>query len=474
MKVLHGASTRIMAFDNDESHCWIWSAASGVDHPKRIFDVLPDARFKKLMIKPNWVKHQEHPSFPIEALVTSSELIEAVIEACLEKYKEAQEITIGDVPLQSCQWDLLVQQAGIDKLINKYCQYHKPRIRFLDLRRERVNVRSGFIEKAGKEGFGDPKGYKEVQLDSSSFLEPISNGQNRFRVSDYDPGKTTSSHRRGFHRYLICGSVLGCDLFINVPKMKTHQKAGITGALKNLVGINGEKAYLVHYQQKDSSQGGDEFPPGIPWPIVLQTKVRELLQSRSKIPFRVAQSGWILLRKLYGIEVQGTRENLQKCFYSAGGSWYGNDSIWRMVYDLNKIVRYSPCEGGELTTCAQRAYIAIMDGIVAGEGNGPLQPLPVKIGRILAANDPFLMDTVMAQLVGFDWHKIPLLSRAKSFSDIHWGSFDAETVDVTLDGIKVAGIQNLTPLHRFAPPPGWKGHVELPIREDEPKTISIL
>src|SRR4029079_11251659 len=100
----------------------------------------------------------------------------------------------------------------------------------------------------------------------------------RFRVSDYDPTETVSRHGRGFHRYLIARSVLDADLFINLPKMKTHQKSGITAALKNLVGINGAKAYLVHHQKGSPARGGDEFPERASLMIRLQSSLRELLQ----------------------------------------------------------------------------------------------------------------------------------------------------------------------------------------------------
>lgn len=422
---------------------------------------LPDGTFSRILLKPNWVKHQENENFPIEALVTSSDLIDAVIQACIEKYSSLTEVIVGDVPLQSCNWDALIRQAGINLLIDKYSQYRKPRIRFLDLRRERVNVRSGFMERPRGGDFGDPNGYREIELDNLSFLDPISDASHRFRVSDYSPKQTTSSHRRGFHRYLIAGSALNCDLFINVPKMKTHQKSGITGALKNLVGINGEKAYLVHYRTGKKVSGGDEFPPGTPWPVVWQTRLRASILGRSRIAFGILRYGWVLLRKLYGIEVEGTPENLSKRFYSAAGSWYGNDSIWRMVYDLNKIVRYAPREGVRLSNDPQREYIAIMDAMVAGEGNGPLQPLPVQLNTVLISNDAFLLDCAAARLMGFDVAKIPMLSNRSLFSDAVWGHFLDGSLNVEYNGKKVRNLNDLPILHRFLPSPGWRGRVEL-------------
>lgn len=47
----------------------------------------PAGSFRNIVIKPNWVKHCEHPEFPIEALVTSSRPIDECIEACLKNYR---------------------------------------------------------------------------------------------------------------------------------------------------------------------------------------------------------------------------------------------------------------------------------------------------------------------------------------------------------------------------------------------------
>lgn len=429
--------------------------------PSLIFPYLPDGKFERILIKPNWVKHQESPHFPIDALVTNHAVIDAVIQACLEKYKSLKCLTIGDVPLQTCEWDLLLQQAQIQLLIEKYENYREPRIQFLDLRRERFNSSNGFLveERGGK--FGDPQGYKEVVLDKGSFLDSISDKKNKFRVSDYSPTDMTVSHSSGRHRYLIAGSTLDCDLFINLPKMKTHQKTGVTGALKNLVGINGQKAYLVHFRKGTPVQGGDEFPPTISLPIVAQVRVRDYFQKKSSVVFAVLRKGWNVLKDIYGIEVVGTAQNLDKKFYVAAGSWYGNDTIWRMVYDLNKIILYAPREGGALRNTPQRSYLAILDGMIAGEGNGPLQPLPVATNLIGIADDPFLMDIVMAQLMGFDYLKIPLLKNYTQFRDSLFASFQTNQTSIQFDGKRYNDVSTLPPIHKFIPSPGWRGHIEM-------------
>ena len=416
--------------------------------------VLPPGNFKTILIKPNWVKHQEDPDFPIEALVTTSTLIDAVIEACLQKYPDAGEITVGDVPLQSCDWDLLVRQAGIDQLIAKYGKVQRPQIRIIDLRREIMKDRERLPAP------GDPKGYCEVTLDERSFLEPISEATEKFRVADYTPQETISSHKHGFHRYLIAGSALACDLLINLPKMKVHQKAGVTGALKNLVGINGQKAYLVHYREGMARQHGDEFPDHISPLVRVQSRLRQSVQSRSRILFRLLRFGWLPLKRVAGIKTKGTRENLTKKFYLAGGAWHGNDTIWRMVYDLNRIIRYAD-RCGKLQSTPQRTCVSIMDAIVSGEGNGPLQPLPVNTGLVLAADDPFAMDMVMARLMGFDYGKIPILSHHAAFADPDWGNFAPEELTIEKDGNSSIGLNSLVPVQRFLPAPGWSSHIEL-------------
>jgi uncharacterized protein (DUF362 family) len=425
---------------------------------------LPDGEFRRIFIKPNWVRHQKDEAFPIECLVTSPALIDALIEACLIKYPSAKRIVVGDVPLQDCDWERRAEQAGINDLRRKDRSVVHPMVRIADLRRERFRNAGGYLASESWQAGGDELGYREVVLDQESFLEEVSESSCLFRVSDYDPAEIKSSQRKGFHRYLIAGSALDCDLFINVPKMKTHQKAGITGALKNIVGINGQKAYLVHFRLGRPASGGDEFAPDAPAVVVAQTRLRELVQKRSRALFRLGSIGWRAARGICGIEVRGTPENLDKKFYAAGGSWYGNDTIWRMVYDLNKILLYAPAGGGTLMEQPQRTYLAVLDAMTAGEGNGPLQPLPVETDALVFSNDPFHLDLAMCSLMGFDWRRIPTLQRMKLFKDTSWGDFEPGEAEFLVDGLPVKGPEALPVLHEFRPAPGWRGHVEMPRR----------
>jgi uncharacterized protein (DUF362 family) len=440
--------------------CRVSRGQAGLLLTEWVADCLPAGEFKRVVIKPNWVHHEVSPDFPIRALVTSAGVIEATIEACLARYPGVQEIAVGDVPLQSCDFDLLLAQSGVSALVEKYAQHTLPKITFHDWRRERFVLRDGFLAAVATGTCGDPKGYREVAVDNFSFLEPISHRRAGFGISDFPGEQLLSHHGVGRHRYLISGSVLDADLVINLPKMKTHQKAGITGALKNLVGCNGEKAYLVHYVKGRPCEGGDEFPPDVSRAVRWQVRIREKVQKRSRLLFGLLRPGWLVIKRLWGIQTQGTPEHLGGGrFYQAAGGWYGNDTIWRMVYDLNRIIRYAPAGGGALAATPQRRCVSILDGMVAGEGNGPLQPLPVEANVMVASENPFLVDLVMSRLMGFDWRKIPLLRNHLEFSD-EWGRFDPDEIEIRINEKVYQGVMTLGMVRHFKSPPGWRGRIE--------------
>ena len=66
------------------------------------------------------------------------------------------------------------------------------------------------------------------------------------------------------------------------------------------------------------------------------------------------------------------------------GGWHGNDTVWRMCLDLNRVLLYSNRKG-HLCETPRRAVLSIADGIVAGEGDGPLKSDPRAMGIILGA-----------------------------------------------------------------------------------------
>ena len=413
----------------------------------------------RIVIKPNWVLHQTDPAFPIRALVTDSRVIEAVVEACLELYPSVQKILVGDCPLQYADWPLLCEQSGLTPAIERLKSASEGKVEFRDLRKEVYRQNGDSFLSADDGAHGDPLGYREVELGVLSHLEGISDQAERFAVNDYSSAVTHSNHSKGSHRYFVCQSVLDCDLFINLPKWKSHQKSGITCALKNLVGINGDKAYLPHFRKGAPKWGGDEFRDENRWLYWAQTRLRERIQKRSRIAYRILKPGWELIKRLRGIETRlADPHATPRQFYIAGGAWHGNDTIWRMIYDLNLIIQC--CDGGgNVRSTVQRNYFCIADGLVSGEGNGPLQPLPRETDWLVCGIDPFEIDAALSWFMGFDPQKVPIAARRADYGGPDWGTFAWDQLDALLDGDRISPMDSDINLH-FAPPPGWRNFIE--------------
>jgi uncharacterized protein (DUF362 family) len=60
-------------------------------------------------------------------------------------------------------------------------------------------------------------------------------------------------------------------------------------------------------------------------------------------------------------------------------------------------------------------HFVIADGVVAMEGNGPLNGTPRPLGRIVLADDPVAADATCARLMGFDPTRIRHIREASDF-----------------------------------------------------------
>jgi uncharacterized protein (DUF362 family) len=416
-------------------------------------------RPRRIVIKPNWVIHESDPAFPIRALVTDARLIEAAVDACLRLFPGAEQILIGDCPLQSADWPRLCRQSGLEPVIARFKLEQGARVVFRDLRREAFQREEGGFLAASRGEKGDPCGYQEVELGAQSHLEPLADQADRFAVHDYSAAVTRSNHAPGSHRYLVCRSVLEADLFINLPKWKSHAKAGLTGALKNLVGINGDKAYLPHFRRGAPVWGGDEYDDRHRWLYWLQTTLRETVQKRSRLAYRLLKPGWLAMKRLRGIETRLDNPQARpKDFYIGGGGWYGNQTIWRMIQDLNRVIQCADA-CGRLQPQPARRYLCLVDGLISGEGNGPLYPLPRETDWLIVGDDPFAVDTTLAWFMGFDPAKIPLLAQRGAYTGPAWGDFELDQLAVEVDGQPARLVDTPINFH-FAPPPGWRDHIE--------------
>lgn len=411
----------------------------------------------RVVIKPNMVQHFHEYGGELDAVVTHGSLVRAVADYVLLALRCRGRLTIGDAPLQLADFGAVAAKLGLPALREFYTSRGVD-IDIADFRHERAEKDSRGIVIARENLSGDPLGYKAVDLDGAS-----AHAQGRrpsslysadyfgFRVTNYNPGEMLKHHGEKTHEYLISGSVLASDVLIGLPKLKTHRKAGLTCALKNMVGINGNKDWLPHHAFGSVEEGGDEYSKKS-----LRKRWLSALNDRIEASPSVARR-----RALYwvGRAVSATRRLRPYPDTYAEGSWYGNDTLWRTILDLNAILAYADADG-RIGVQPRRRLLHVVDAVVAGEGEGPLGSDPKPCGLLLAGTSAAAVDAACATFMGFDIAKIPLIRKA--FEPRTPALVDFSPADILVDaeaqGLKGA-LRDLKTFG-FKPAAGWMGHIE--------------
>ena len=401
-----------------------------------------------IVIKPNLVR-DTHPlgEMGVISMITHASVVRPIIDYILLAVGKDCTITICDVPLQDAKWDTIIKVNGLKALVNYY-ENMGVNIRLLDLRKEiaHVNEEGIIVRRDIKER--DPKGYVSVDLGDKSELMPIIKYCNRFEITDYNSGTVPKHHNPAKNEYCIPKSILDADVFINIPKLKTHKKAGITCAMKNVIGINGDKSWLAHHRSGSISCGGDEYPvfkykTWLKWHLWAFLKRYEILIPVANVVKKTYQMTFLKGKTVHESMVSGSHE-------IAEGSWYGNDTLWRCIKDLNKIILYAD-KNGIMQDEKQRKYLCIVDGVLAGEKEGPVHHLPKEVGIIIGGFNPVAVDSVAAQIMGFDWKKIPQIR--EGFKNYQWDLVNFRPEEVELNSKK-------TRVVKFVPSSGWMNYIE--------------
>ena len=185
-----------------------------------------------VVLKPNWVNHQNHSGRGLDCLVTHASVLGAVLDLVLRA--EPGKVIVGDAPIQGCDLPKLLELAGYNTLKGHYA-HAGAKVEWRDFRRTVVtNPRGVWGRQTGLRPLED---YVLFDLGAESLLDPIAGNSERFRSLQYDPDLMRQAHAPGLHRYQIAREIIEADVVINIPKLKGHKKACVTGALKNLVGI---------------------------------------------------------------------------------------------------------------------------------------------------------------------------------------------------------------------------------------------
>ena len=321
----------------------------------------------KVFIKPNWVASRWRASCPhkdtLYSVITHPGIIEAVADFVAEALQGKGEIVIGDNPSIDADFNELLEFTKIKDIQNKY---NVP-VSILDLR----PLVCDNLKYYGKKAYmvpqkGDPFGTVEINLGKDSLLYGLD--PSRFRGVFDERDETIASHTGEKQLYSFAKSLYDADVYISLPKLKTHQKVGATLNLKGLVGTISNKNQLVHWRIGYPEIGGDEYP--------------------DRESFLIGQTATVKHR----------------------GAWPGNDTIWRMVCDLYKAFKLK-----------KRKYFSVVDGIVAGEGQGPFCPTSKNANTIIVGEDLLATDCVATRYMGLNPDKIKYLHYFldKNYDDIY-------------------------------------------------------
>lgn len=409
---------------------------------------------QKVLVKPNLVRHLHLTGGDYRAVVTHASVVRCVLDYVAKALRGTGEILVGDAPVQSANFPVLIEKTGLATVCASVASLWGIPVKLLDFRLVAVELDERHCITRTEERQGDPAGYVNVDLGQASMLTPLNDSCERFRVTSYDCREMIKHHNRGRHEYLIPKSVLAADVVINLPKLKTHRKVGLTASLKNLVGINGHKDWLPHHRCGSRRSGGDEYlhPSTIK---KAQNLLGELLLKKSGS--FLAPSLHLGLRVLDKLATVACKDRFKE------GSWYGNDTVWRMVLDLNRLLIYADSTG-RMVARPQRKVFTIVDAVVAGDGEGPMEPNARNCGLLVCGDNPLAVDTVLATLVGFDFRKIPLLANGYGIPEWRIADFAPSAIEVLTRETMFQDFAVGKAFRGFCflPPEGWQGRIEFP------------
>lgn len=397
-----------------------WSRGNGSGGGGAFGALIPPGA--RVLIKPNFVLDHNQSDGGMDPMITHQSVVKAVVQAALQT--EAAAVTVGDAPIQTCDFPKLLEVTGLDTWSESMKKTDGRFQGVKDFRRTTAQYVNGV--RVAEENKLPEDDFVLFDLTSESLLEPITDEKDDFRVTCYDPRLMAKTHGKGRHRYLIARDVLDADVVINLPKLKTHKKAGITCALKNLIGINGNKEYLPHHRIGGADLGGDCYPG--------KSRVKSMLEYAADQQ-NLTDSG--TKGRVWG----GVATQLNRVLHLMGdnlgieGSWSGNDTIWRTGLDLNRILIYGQTDGspdGSMAESPRRRVVHVTDAIVAGQGDGPLSPQPLPLGLLFAGNNAPCVDWFGSLLLGYDPSLLPIVREA--FGGFRWPIATARPEEITLVG----------------------------------------
>ncbi len=427
-----------------------------------------------VLIKPNMVLHFNKGGGDTDCVITNPSVVRAICDYVIIALGGKGKIIIADAPVNGCNFEKLFENSGYSE-IKKFYEKNVTEnieIQFCDLR-SIIHIDS---EQIVRPASSDNEKII-VNLGKKSYFYGLDEKRmQKLRVTSYDPKVMRKHHNNAVHEYAIAKIALEADVIINMPKPKTHRKAGVTISLKNFVGANTNKEFLPHHTLGSKDTGGDEY---------MKKDCLHYLHSRGKDYKNI---------KKYGISnpINSIMEKINraavKCivFFRRGrrylnrhllhtetdihnpdyieGSWWGNDTIWRTVLDLNKILYFAD-KSGIVQEREQRKVLIVADMIISGEKEGPMEPSPKDCGIIALGDNPYEFDRIVCSLMGFDYRLIPTINNSSSIFETK-EPYKIVSNDSKLNG-KTWDKLDKDNIYNFMPSSGWLPLINSYIKKSE-------
>ena len=408
-----------------------------------------------ILIKPNLVMHdnpsEKDDAKKLECLITHPSVVRCLFDYVYIALKGRGKIIIADAPVQDCNFKLLLKRSGYDKLFEliKTKATSELKIEIEDLRDTVLELTGGRQRQSDR--INTKYNGRVIDLGNTSKFTGTGYS-NKLRITNYAAKDTVEHHNGRKNEYCVSEAMLQADVIINLPKPKTHRIAGYTGALKNMIGINTRKEYLPHHRKGAKEKNGDEY-------IGTHSVLKRMNSSGNDI------KNWALSKHIsfmvdicngvcrcLGRKLDRLEDNRKKF-----GMWYGNDTIWRTILDVNKIVYFSN-KKGKICNKKQRTVLHFGDMIVCGEKEGPLGPSYKKVGGILYSDNPVSFDYCLVKIMGFDYRKLPTLNKALVSQELI-KERHGEIRLYSNENIFNKVVDDINDNFKFKPSAGWKDYL---------------
>ncbi|MFA7419001.1 MAG: DUF362 domain-containing protein [Melioribacteraceae bacterium] len=351
-----------------------------------------------VFVKPNFVDHKHRFTDELWTVITHPSVIRAVCDYVVIALEGKGKILIGDNPHADAKFEIIKEKCHLDVLSNLYNK-NELICEIVDLRYWHVPDLKYYGFKEGRVGLpGDPLNASKITVGKESLL--TNRSTILFRGTYTDRFETIKQHLFNKHTYVVSNSILSANVYISIPKLKSHAKVGATLNIKGLIGTIAEKNALVHWCIGYPLFGGDEYPSPQKFrdylKLYLQHLFLDLLPSRVYFFLRnFFNKKWIgrLYNRIIDTDYQKKR--------MLRGAWEGNETTWRMTVDVfNAVIK--DCTGLRRKKGWQLKTFSVVDGIVGGDTDGPHFPNKVESKVIISGEDFIAVDAVCVRLMDFN------------------------------------------------------------------------